>query len=294
LGDIEDLTYLNNRLFSALKVPKAFLGFEGDVNSKGTLSQQNVTFGKAIQNIQEDFLEVVKTLCIVHLAIKGITDQAELKSFNLIMTRPSYVEEKSRIELDEAAMTLAGSYLSQGINKNWVLKNILKKDEADITEMLTLDPAAAAAAAQGGMMGGLGGGGGMLGGLGGGDLGGGAETGGPVMAPGGIPATPAQGGPPNQLNPGNLPAPEATGGQGAPLTQSRKYTNMPLYEGAYINTSVSVKSPISIITEYKNLIDQQSAIENAQRLVETVDNDDEILDSLVVDTIAQNTERLVD
>ena len=283
LGDIEDLNYLNNRLFSALKVPKAFLGFEGDVNSKGTLSQQNVTFGKAIQNIHEDYLEVVKTLCIIHLAIKGITDEAELKAFNLVMTRPSYIEEKSRIELDEAAMALAGSYLAQGINKIWVLKNILKKDDADIAEMLKVDPALAAQQAMNGGAGGLGAGMGMGGGL---DLGGG-------MMP---PPSPEQGGPENLMNPGNIPpVPTDAGGANtagtppspAPLTQSRHYGDTPLYEGAYLNTVMSVRSPVRVINEYKDLMANQSAVEKAELdaeiLTEAVKEKDEVLGPLEVD-----------
>ena len=291
LGDIEDLNYLNNRLFSALKVPKAFLGFEGDVNSKGTLSQQNVTFGKAIQNIHEDFLEVVKTLCIVHLAIKGITDEAELKSFNLIMTRPSYIEEKSRIELDEAGITLAGSYLAQGINKNWVLKNILKKDDADIAEMLKLDPAAAAAAQAAGGMGGMGSG--MMGGGGMGMPPTGLDpaTGLPTEGAPAAPLTQAQGGPEATLNPGNIP-PEPVAG-GTPMNQSRYYTDTPLYEGSYLTTTVRVKSPVGVITEYRQLMDDQANIET-ETLTETVVEDNEVLDSLMVDTISQNTERLID
>lgn len=287
LGDIEDLTYLNNRLFSALKVPKAFLGFEGDVSSKGTLSQQNVTFGKAIQNIQEDYLDVVKNLCVVHLAIKGITDQAELKSFSLVMTRPSYVEERSRIELDSEAMNLAASYLGQGINRNWVLKHILKKDDADIKEMTALDPqAAAAAAAGGGAPGGMGGGG--MPGL---DLGmGGAELP-PEMAPP-VPGELAPG-QPNVLNPANLPPPAPEAGA---LTASRSYnkvSDIPLYEGTYLNTTIRVKAAASLIQEYKELIADQLASET-ETLTEAVINDDEVLDCLVTDTITENTMRLTE
>lgn len=268
LGDIEDLNYLNNRLFSALKVPKAFLGFEGDVSSKGTLSQQNVTFGKAIQNIQEDFLDVVKNLCVIHLAIKGITDQAELKSFNLVMTRPSYVEEKSRIELDGAAIGLAGSYIQQGINKEWVFKNILKKDDADIKEMTKLDPQVAQAdPSAGGMP--------MGGGLPGLDMGGGIEG---IAPDGAMPEPPpAQ---PNVLSPGNIPTGAPTP-PAAPLVQSKSYSNMntPLYEGEYLNTAVRVRLPAGLLQEYRDLIQSQEDSNN-ETLTEAVGQEDEILGAL--------------
>lgn len=140
VGSIEDVSFLNNRLFSALKVPKSFLGYEGDVSSKGMLSQQNVTFSKAIQNIQEDFLEAIKDLCLIHLAIRGISDLKQLKSFDLIMTRPSYVEEKARIEVDSSLLQLASSYQQFGVNRLWIAKNVLHRTDNEIKEMFEPDP----------------------------------------------------------------------------------------------------------------------------------------------------------
>ncbi|MCI4437316.1 MAG: portal protein [Ignisphaera sp.] len=139
VGDIEDVNFLSNRLFSALKVPKAFLGFEGDVSSKGMLSQQNVTFGKAIGNIQEDFLQTVKNICLIHLAIRGISNVDEINSFDLVMTRPSYIEEKAKIELQTAATTLGNSYKGFGVNTRWIAKNILHRTESEIQEMFKPD-----------------------------------------------------------------------------------------------------------------------------------------------------------
>ena len=287
LGDIEDLTYLNNRLFSALKVPKAFLGFEGDINSKGTLSQQNVTFGKAVQNIQEDYLDIIKDICIIHLAIKGITDEAELKSFSLLMTRPSYIEEKARIELEVDAMNLAGTYLGQGINREWVLRNVLKKSESDITEMTKLDPQAAAAAAGGGM--GAPPGGGMPG-L---DMGAGSPTElPPPPPPGGMPPPPPPpGGGGNTLNPDNImPAPPE------PVTASRSYnTDTPLYEGSYIATVAKVRYPETLVLEYRNLIRAEAEfLAESENPTGTEIIDNEVLDSLAVDTITENSIRLID
>ena len=285
LGDIEDLTYLNNRLFSALKVPKAFLGFEGDVNSKGTLSQQNVTFGKALQNIQEDYLDVVKELCVIHLAIKGITDQSELKSFSLVMTRPSYIEEKARIELDSAAVGLAQAYLGQGINREWILKNVLKRSESDIKEMTKADPQVAQAA--GGGMGGMPMGGGMPG----------LDTSG-AMPPEAMPGAEQ---PINTLNPGNLPPPGTPGAGGtppappAPLTASKHYEDNPLYEGESIPTVVRVRAPLTRIMEYRQLMQAQAEfLTEGLKDAQTVELEDEVLDPLGTNSIEANTNRLID
>ena len=118
--DAEDLRHLNNLLFSSIKVPQAFLGFPEDTQGKGLLSQQNISFGKALQNIQEDFLESIKDLCLIHLATKGISSEKELKSFELEMTRPSYIEEKARIEVESELLNLATSYKGFNVNTRWI------------------------------------------------------------------------------------------------------------------------------------------------------------------------------
>lgn len=202
VGEIEDVAFLNNRLFAALKVPKSFLGYEGDVSSKGMLSQQNVTFSKAIQNIQEDFLESVKDLCLIHLAIRGVSDIADLKSFDLVMSRPSYIEEKAKIELDSALMQLAGTYQTFGVNRPWIAKNILSRTDAEVTEMFQPDPTQPVSPDAGGMGGGMPMGGGMDMGMG---------------------APPDMGAPPMTGAGGAPPMPDAGGGAPVPLTQSVKY-----------------------------------------------------------------------
>lgn len=223
VGDIEDVAFLNNRLFAALKVPKAFLGYEGDVSSKGMLSQQNVTFSKAIQNIQEDYLETIKDLCLIHLAIKGIQEKAELKSFNLVMSRPSYIEEKARIDNDNELINLANTYANFGVNKKWVAKHILHKSDAEIEEMFEIDPNMPQPGAEGGMPGGMPSSGGM------GDMGGmGNEMTPPEQ---GAPVSPEM---PQQGAPTAAPGGDALGGApmggGMPLTQSRRYIGNLLLE----------------------------------------------------------------
>lgn len=243
IGSIEDVSFLNNRLFSALKIPKSFLGYEGDVSSKGMLSQQNVTFSKAIQNIQEDFLESIKDMCLIHLAIRGISDLKQLKSFDLVMTRPSYVEEKARIEVDSTLLQLASSYQQFGVNRAWIAKNVLRRTDSEIKEMFKVDPAAAQAAA--GMGGGM-----PMGGM---DMGMPMDAGMGAMPPEGaqlppdqtgqMPAAPAMDA--GQMPQGGGPAPDA----GMPLTAGRRYLGDLIIETDNIALKVKYYAP-----EIKKLI----------------------------------------
>jgi len=233
IGKIEDVEFLNNRLFSALKVPKSFLGYEGDVSSKGMLSQQNVTFSKAIQNIQEDFLEAIKDLCFIHLAIRGISSKTELKSFNLVMSRPSYVEEKARIENDGALLDLAAKWTGWGANRRWVAKTVLNKSDAEIEEIFKIDPTAPQAGMEG--MGGMGGG--MP--MGGEDF---SNMGGQGMSPEDMGAEQM----PDQSQQGGQPMSPDMGGQaGVPLMQNRRYIG-----GLILETNDTVCE----VVRYKNSI----------------------------------------
>ena len=50
---IEDVEYLRNRMMAALKIPKAFLGYEEAVGSKATLAAEDVRFARTIERIQK-------------------------------------------------------------------------------------------------------------------------------------------------------------------------------------------------------------------------------------------------
>lgn len=274
IGSIEDVAFLNNRLFSALKIPKSFLGYEGDVSSKGMLSQQNVTFSKAIQNIQEDFLESIKDMCLIHLAIRGISDLKQLKSFDLIMTRPSYVEEKARIEVDSTLLQLATSYQQFGVNRLWIAKNILRRTDSEIKDMFKPDPQMQQQ--QAGAMGG-----GMPMGM---DMGMPMDAGAGAMPPEGAPLPPDQSGqtpgaPPMDMSgqmPQGGPAPDA----GMPLTASRRYLGDLIIETA--DTALKVQYYAPEVKAIKGLLEANG--------IEPIVSDVRTMGSLVEEQKPQLTE----
>ena len=50
---IEDVEYIQKKLFAALKIPKAYLGYDEEVGSKATLAQEDIRFSRSIQRIQK-------------------------------------------------------------------------------------------------------------------------------------------------------------------------------------------------------------------------------------------------
>ena len=53
---IADVEYLRDKLFAALKIPKAFLGYEADLEGKATLAAEDIRFARTIDRIQRILL----------------------------------------------------------------------------------------------------------------------------------------------------------------------------------------------------------------------------------------------
>ena len=95
---IEDIDYLKAKLFAALKVPKAYLSYDENVNGKATLAAEDVRFARTIERIQRTIVSELTKIAIVHLAAKGITDE-EMTNFELSLTNASTIYEQEKVNL---------------------------------------------------------------------------------------------------------------------------------------------------------------------------------------------------
>jgi len=123
---IDDIDYLKNKLFAALKVPRAYLGYEENVNGKATLAAEDVRFAKTIERIQRTVVSELSKIAIVHLYAQGITD-SEMTNFELSLVNPSTIYEQEKVNLWSEKIRLAQDI--QGLNmlsKDWVYENIFK------------------------------------------------------------------------------------------------------------------------------------------------------------------------
>ncbi len=68
---IEDVEYIQKKLFSALKVPKAYLGYDEMLSSKATLAQEDIRFSRTITRIQKTVVAELNKLAMVHLYAHG-------------------------------------------------------------------------------------------------------------------------------------------------------------------------------------------------------------------------------
>ena len=123
-GQIEDIDYLKNKLFAALKIPKAFLGYDEGVEGKATLAAEDVRFARTIERIQKIFTSELTKIAIVHLYTQGYTD-ADLVNFELSLTNPSIVYEKQKIEVLESKIGLATNMKESTLfSQKWIYENV--------------------------------------------------------------------------------------------------------------------------------------------------------------------------
>ena len=94
----EDIEYLRNKLMAALKIPKAFLGYEEGISGKATLASEDVRFARTIQRLQRIIASELSKIAIVHLYAQGYRDES-LVDFEIELTNPSTIFEKEKVEI---------------------------------------------------------------------------------------------------------------------------------------------------------------------------------------------------
>ena len=131
---IQDVEYLRDKLFAALKIPKAFLGYDENVEGKATLAAEDIRFARTIDRIQRIVLSELNKIALVHLYTQGYTAE-NMTNFELSMTTPSIIYDQERIELLKSKAELAGTLLEQGlVPSDWIYHNIYHFSEDQYDE----------------------------------------------------------------------------------------------------------------------------------------------------------------
>jgi len=131
-GGIDDVEYLKNRMFAALKIPKAFMGYEDDLNAKSTLAAQDIRFARTIERIQRIFVSELTKIAMVHLYSQGFEDQ-DMLDFELELSPASTIAEQEKMELWDTKITLASSMKDlEMMSEDWIYENVFKLNEDDM------------------------------------------------------------------------------------------------------------------------------------------------------------------
>jgi hypothetical protein len=132
---IEDVEYIQKKLFAALKIPKAYLGYDEDLGAKATLAQEDIRFSRTIQRIQKTILAELNKMAMIHLYSHGY-DGEDLIDFDIKLTNPSSVAQQQKLELIRAKFEIAGSAPEGMVDRDWIRKNVLGLSDEDIGKIL--------------------------------------------------------------------------------------------------------------------------------------------------------------
>ena len=131
---IADVTYLRDKLFAALKVPKAFLGYDQDTEGKATLAAEDIRFARTIDRIQRIVLSELYKIATVHLYTQGYTGE-QLTNFELNLTTPSIIYDQERIALMKEKVELAASIMENKLlPTDWIYDHIFHFSESEYEE----------------------------------------------------------------------------------------------------------------------------------------------------------------
>jgi hypothetical protein len=128
---VDDIAFVHKQLTSALKMPRAFLGYD-DAMGKNNLSAQDIRFSKTISVIQRMVLAELKRMAIIHLYARGF-DGEDLINFNLKLTNPSTAAVLQKLELWDKKLDIAGKAKDlPHVDEEVIQKEIFGFNDADI------------------------------------------------------------------------------------------------------------------------------------------------------------------
>ena len=123
-GDIDDVKYLRDKLFSAIKIPASYLSAgEGAEEDKTTLAQKDIRFARTIQRLQRAIVSELEKIGIVHLYTLGYRGD-DLVSFKLALNNPSKLAELQELEHIKTRFDVAGSAVDGFFSRRWIANNI--------------------------------------------------------------------------------------------------------------------------------------------------------------------------
>jgi len=131
VADIVDIEHFRDKFFGSLRAPKAYFGYEGDINAKATLSSQSLKWARAVHSLQRAVKSGLKRLCQIHLAYRGLDTSAD--KFEVMMCPPSIIELLDKLEAWQAVVDVAErmSTLGQTLGldqRDWniyILENVM-------------------------------------------------------------------------------------------------------------------------------------------------------------------------
>ena len=134
-AQIEDVKYLRDKLFSALKVPQSYLSMgDGATEDKTTLAQKDIRFARTIQRLQRVILAEMEKIGIIHLYTLGYRGD-DLLNFKLSLNNPSKIAEMQELEHWKSKFDIAAAATEGFFSRRWISENLLGLSQDEYLRM---------------------------------------------------------------------------------------------------------------------------------------------------------------
>lgn len=140
--DQVDIEHFRDKFFGSFRAPKAYFGYDGESNSKATLSNQSMRWGRSVNSLQRSVKNGLTRLCQIHLSYKGFPKEVIVNpnTFRVMMVRPSVLELLERLEawqtMIDVAERMAALHEVLDLDRyewnGYVLENVLWLNDGDI------------------------------------------------------------------------------------------------------------------------------------------------------------------
>lgn len=130
-----DIIYLRDKLFASLKIPKAYFGYEGELQGKATLAAEDIRFARTVERIQRILESELTKIALVHLYSQGYEGES-LTNFEIKLTTPSVIYEQEKVALLKEKIDLANQMKdSKLFSSDYIYENIFDMSEDQYMEM---------------------------------------------------------------------------------------------------------------------------------------------------------------
>lgn len=139
-GQLADIEFIRDRLFSGIGIPRQYLFDDTFANANTNLSNKNIQFAKRARRIQKFFVYNLYKLAIIQLRLLNINPKF-YKDLTITMNNPSNIDEREKIETENARWGLISAMKSLNSDKVFyndffIYKEILKLSDNEVLDLL--------------------------------------------------------------------------------------------------------------------------------------------------------------
>jgi hypothetical protein len=134
VGNLEDLLMWQQKIFTALKVPKTYLAYEKDTRSRSVVTAQDIQFARSVRRLQAILQAGLRQTCGLELALSGI----DPKTPYTLGLPPISVVDELRVWQTEQLKMLVAQMMKQTFwpSDEWIFHTLLGYDSDEVTAVL--------------------------------------------------------------------------------------------------------------------------------------------------------------